>query len=460
VEPYLYLVLQCDDLRTEPTRFRLADIHRVVLGRGEAVPLLRDDPLGRVLELHLRDRYVSTSHASLLFSDDQWWLIDEGSRNGTLLNGEPVQKVALKHGDLIEVGHTFFLFQYAVASPHNKRWVVDTHQSPPPAPGLETLLPGLEDAFALLAQLARSNSSIQILGDTGTGKEVIARAMHQLSGRPGPFVAVNCGALPPTLVESELFGYRKGAFSGASENRLGWVRSADGGTLMLDEIGDLPLPAQVALLRVLQEHEVVPVGDHRPTPVDLRVCSATHRDLEAYVDGGQFRRDLFTRLQGHRLQLLPLRERLADLGLLTRVLLRRLHGPAADRLRLKPRTFRAMCRHEWPGNIRELEKVLEVALATLPIDSGNELDLPSQVGDPQPAPTREVRAAPVVSDEPLEDDDALRVRVTALLQNHRGNVAAVGRAMGKHPFQIHRWIKRWNLNLEEFRARPAARDPR
>src|SRR5437588_230906 len=171
---------------------------------------------------------------------------------------------------------------------------------------------------------ARARIPVLLLGETGTGKELIARAVHDLSGRTGPFLAVNCGALPETLVESELFGYRKGAFSGAYEDRPGLVRSSDKGTLLLDEIGSLPLPAQAALLRVLQEEEVVPVGATRPLRVNLRVVAATHEDLGVLASQELFRADLLARLSGFTLDLPPVRERREDVGLFLTSLLRKL----------------------------------------------------------------------------------------------------------------------------------------
>src|SRR5262249_27344255 len=155
-----------------------------------------------------------------------------------------------------------------------------------------------------------------IEGETGTGKEVIARAIHGLSGRPGPLVAVNCAALAPSIVQSELFGYRKGAFSGAADDRLGLIRSADRGTLLLHEIGDLAAPAQAAILRALQERRVMPVGSTGEVAVDVRFCAATHRRLQELVRSGDFREDLLARLSGFVIRVPPLRERREDLGLL------------------------------------------------------------------------------------------------------------------------------------------------
>jgi DNA-binding NtrC family response regulator len=461
LEPHLFLLLQCDNLRVPSARYRLNGLSRVHIGRGRYVER-GDETNGRHLHLRLRDNYVSSAHAELSFDGTRWTIHDTGSRNGILINGRRVERAEVTDGDLIEVGRTFLLFGQDLASSCSVRAMLDTEQSRP-VRGLETMLHGLEREFQRLTQVARSSTPIQILGDTGTGKEVIAQAVHQLSGRAGPFVAVNCGALPSSLVESELFGHRKGAFSGANENRLGWVRSADGGTLLLDEIGDLPLPAQASLLRVLQEREVVPVGDHKPSPVDLSVCSATHRDLDALVEAGQFRRDLLTRLQGHQLRLPSLAQRRADLGLLTRLLIRRLAGSGAERVTIQARAFRALCRYDWPGNIRELEKSLSVALA---LSLGESIDvehLPGRVTAEDATP-RPVASPPPVEEPPgpaidaapdagpaLDDADTVS-QLIHFLQLHRGNVAAVARAMGKHPFQIHRWVKRWDLDLKRFRT--------
>src|SRR5205814_2189915 len=194
--------------------------------------------------------------------------------------------IALADDALIEAGQTFFIFRTALPQAGN---VLEATALETPTPGLESLVPSFANELERFRTVAKSRLPVLLQGETGTGKEVIASAIHQLSGRSGPFLPVNCGALPATLVESEMFGYRKGAFSGAMEDRPGLIRSAEGGTLLLDEIGDLPLPAQATLLRVLQEEEVMPVGGTRPTKVDVRVIAATHRDLPGLVAQEKFR---------------------------------------------------------------------------------------------------------------------------------------------------------------------------
>lgn len=220
---------------------------------------------------------------------------------------------------------------------------------------------------ALLARIelvAPSEANVLIIGDTGTGKELIARHVHGLSARRnGPFVAVNCGAFSETLVESELFGHEKGAFTGAFSSKAGWFEAANEGTLFLDEIGDLPLNIQVKLLRVLQEREVVRLGARRPVPINVRLIAATNVRLEEAVKAGHFREDLFYRLRVVHLELLPLRERPGDIMPLARHFVNQYRRRLGyGEIGIHPDTEHALRQHSWPGNIRELENVIHHAL--------------------------------------------------------------------------------------------------
>jgi sigma-54-specific transcriptional regulator len=222
-------------------------------------------------------------------------------------------------------------------------------------------------SYALLQRIelvAPSEANILIIGETGTGKELIARHVHQISNRAsGPFIAVNCGALADSLVESELFGHEKGAFTGALNAKEGWFEAANGGTLFLDEIGDLPLSTQVKLLRVLQEREVVRVGSRRPIPINVRLVAATNVHLEEAVAASRFREDLYFRLSVAVLELFALRKRPGDILPLARHFLE-LYGRKLDspQVRLSPATESALLAHPWPGNIRELENVIHHAV--------------------------------------------------------------------------------------------------
>jgi sigma-54-specific transcriptional regulator len=221
-------------------------------------------------------------------------------------------------------------------------------------------------SVALLEQverIARSDATALVIGETGTGKELIARHIHKRSGRAGPFVAVNCGAFSETLVDAELFGHEAGAFTGASQARAGWFESANGGTLFLDEIGDLPLPLQVKLLRVLQERQVVRLGSRRATPIDVRLVAATNIELHHAVQAQHFRADLYYRLSVASVSLPPLRGRPGDILPLARHFLGVYAGKLKmDDARLSDDAQAALLTYAWPGNIRELENVIHYAL--------------------------------------------------------------------------------------------------
>jgi DNA-binding NtrC family response regulator len=460
-QPHLFLALECARPRVGPSaRFALAGVDEVILGRGTARAHSRvADGSVRKLVLKVPDPWMSGTHATLTKVFGRWVLEDAGSKNGTVLNGEAQRRAFLGDGDLIELGHTFFIYREGLPTPADEPLDLDAIALASCAAGLATLVPGLAQTFRRLEQVARSDLSVVLSGESGTGKEVVARALHGLSSRGGAFVAVNCGALPETLIETELFGYRKGAFSGANEDRPGLVRSADRGTLFLDEIADLPLASQAAFLRVLQEREVVPVGATRPVGVDLRLIAATHRDLDEMVEHEEFRSDLFARISGVKVTLPPLRERREDLGLLIAILLARVG--ASERASLDVQAARALFRYAWPMNIRELEKALAAAVVLageLPIETEH---LPPQVAQALTAPVAADEAAedlPADAGEDTEDDlplspDDLRRRdeLARLLREHKGNVSAIARAMGKARMQIQRWIKRYKLDAEAYR---------
>jgi len=229
--------------------------------------------------------------------------------------------------------------------------------------------PNLEDILRILPQVAQSDATVLLLGESGTGKEFFARAIHNLSPRrEGPFVAINCGALPEHLMESELFGYKAGAFTDARRDKPGRFQLAEGGTILLDEIGDLPLPLQAKILRVLQERAFEPLGGVETVATDVRVIAATNRDLERMVADGSYRQDLYYRLNVVRMTLPPLRERRGDIPLLVEYSLkrRRQSGAGKDIQGVSPEALRLLQAHSFPGNIRELENILEYACILCP----------------------------------------------------------------------------------------------
>jgi two-component system response regulator PilR (NtrC family) len=271
----------------------------------------------------------------------------------------------------------------------------------------------MQDLRSQIVRLARSMAPVAITGESGSGKELAARDIHAHSARADkPFIAVNCGAIPEALMEAEFFGYRKGAFTGANEDRDGFFQAANGGTLMLDEVADLPLQMQVKLLRAIQERRVRKVGATVEEPVDVRVISATHQNLAECVEKGRFRQDLYYRLNVIELRLPPLRERREDIGLLADVLLERL-APAGSTAVLSPQALDALRTYPFPGNVRELENVLERALAFANDGVIEVADLalkpgacpvdvpPAQAAPPAPPPaSEEIANAPAVAPSP------------------------------------------------------------
>jgi transcriptional regulator with PAS, ATPase and Fis domain len=304
---------------------------------------------------------------------------------------------------------------------------------------LVTIEPHLARRAVALGRVARSNAPVLLLGETGTGKEVLARAIHRLSGRRGTFVAVNCGALPATLVEAQLFGHVRGAFSGAAGDAPGLLRSADGGTLLFDEIGDLPGPAQAALLRVLQENEVVPLGATRPIPIDLRIVAATHRPLGELVARGEFRSDLFARLAGLTFLLPPLRERREDIGALVAAFASKMP------IRLTPEAGRAILLYDWPLNVRELHRALEVAVA---LSDGEVIDVAHL-----PPAVAACASRPIPRPEEVSGEGLLQEKLTLAFARHGGNVSAVAREFGKGRMQVQRWMRRFGIDPRSFRGR-------
>ena len=351
-------------------------------------------------------------------------------------------------------------FEY-LAKPFDVRQLVElvnsalrpTPPSTPPEPGPESMIvgshPAIVEVYKAVARVAPLRVPVLITGETGTGKELVARALHRFGRSPdGPFVPVNCGAIPDTLLESELFGYRRGAFTDARHDYRGAVLRAASGTLFLDEIGDISAAFQVKLLRFLQEHLVRPLGAEEAIEVDVRVVAATHRDLKAAIARGEFRDDLYFRLAGYEIRLPPLRQRLDDLPLLVEHFRRRLadeigvgHVPPAT-----AEVLAALASHPWPGNIRELQQVIRRCL----ID-GRTLSDPRLVqrivsevsGHPQTAPA----PLPPAGHTAASLADAERAHIVAVLAATGGNRSAAARILGIERKTLLRKIRSYGIEL-------------
>jgi len=449
--PFLFVVLQCDQPALGGARYCLSDLDLVDIGRGISRSASRvSDGDVRRLDLRLPDAAISRTQGRLVRTGDTWVFEDANSRNGSYVNDRRVTRVALSDGDFIELGNV--VLRYRAALPSSPASAADLDLDAPEPRELHTLVPPLADELDALARIARAPIPVLLLGESGTGKEVLANNIHALSGRAGPLVAVNCGALTASLLESQLFGHVRGAFTGAIRDEPGYVRRAHGGTLFLDEVGDLPLPAQAALLRVLEEGEVVPVGGTSPVKVDLRVVAATHKPIDKMAIRGELRVDLLARLSGHRHTLTPLRERLEDMGILVRDLLRRSKVPGASELGFTIEAGKWLLSQPWPLNIRELSQVLGVAAALAEEPRIERAHLIERSLATLAPPEEESVVAPEPEEERGTAPDALRGRIVALLEKHRGNVSGVARDMGKSRIQIHRWIQRFSISVDTYRA--------
>ncbi|MEE2900884.1 MAG: sigma 54-interacting transcriptional regulator [Myxococcota bacterium] len=399
----------------------------------EVVPLAPEQTLilGRDHRFATDDPWMSARHAEVFSKEGRWILRDLGSSNGTRHQGTPRSSGELSHGDLFETGGTFWRF-------HEQRLAKEIQ----PATSddvLTTLNPAFQETISRLRRVARTRVPVMLIGSTGTGKEVLARRLHELSGRAGEFIAINTAAIQTNLIASELFGVERGAHSLAHDARTGLVRQADTGSLLLDEIGDMPLEVQATILRLLQESEVVPVGSDKASKVDVRFICATHQDLDSLIETGEFRGDLFARLKGCRLRIPDLRERPEDLGLLIARFLRRF---GAEEKSFAPAAYRALMMYAWPYNVRELERAVESAIAISQTDRIEKNDLPQALLSTMNKP--EAHAADISSGE-------REAELRRLLASHRGNVSAVARASGRSRMQIHRWLKRFRINPDDYR---------
>lgn len=314
----------------------------------------------------------------------------------------------------------------------------------------------MQKLFGILPQVADSDSTVLIEGETGTGKELMARSIHDLSRRKEkPFVAVNCGALPDTLLESELFGYKAGAFTHAVKDKPGLFSQAEGGTLLLDEIGDISPAFQVRLLRVLEEKEYQPLGAVKPIKANVRIIAATHKDLSQLVSVGDFRRDLYYRIHVVRLKLPPLRERKEDIALLAEQFvarMNRLRGRAVTGL--SPEAMAVLMAHHYPGNIRELENIIEHAFILCPSGMLYPKHLPGSLI----SPASEAADANFTADLPLDDMKAAEIRVIMdALARNRFNRQAAARELGMHKSTFFRKVKRLGITLPTMDGRSPVR---
>ena len=396
-------------------------------------------------DVRLTDVTVSRYHLELQMRADGLRVRDLDSTNGTLYRGTKIGSITLAGAarlrlgkrteiDLIPGGQAVHLEEYRDAC----------------FGGVVGAAPAMRELFALLSRVASCEATILLEGETGTGKEAIAEAVHEISSRAaGPFVVVDCGAIPHELIGSELFGHIRGAYTGATNDKAGLIESANGGTLFLDEIGELALDLQPQLLRVLDKREVRRVGETRATEVDIRVIAATNRDLAAMVKAGRFREDLYYRLAVVKAVIPPLRDRPEDISLLAQHFARAM---GREGFELSPELADDLCRHSWPGNVRELRNLVERAMSLGTTSLQPELQPhAASISGPRRAPTGE--PDPVL-DLPFKEAKAQLVEsferdyLTHILDRHNGNISRAAAEAGIDRNYIHRLIKKYGLTVE------------
>lgn len=412
----LVRVLSYDDLLLPRARMVRLDgrVRPLLLGRGEDDGLTFDDP------------WMSGRHATIVKKGGSDVLVDEGSRNKTFVNGRSIREHRLADGDLIEIGHTLLVY----------RTFDERLLSALPDDGVAfgptvTRSPDLALVARDLARLAPSAEPVLILGDTGSGKEIAAAMIHEMSGRTGPMVAIDCGAIPDSLFEATLFGHERGAFTSAADARKGEIERAAGGTMFLDEIGNLSEASQAKLLRVIETNVVTPVGGS-PRSVDVRWIAATNRDVASDAD---FRDDLLRRIASYVANIPSLSSRREDLGELTAFILSEAGVESAS---MAVSAGRAFYSGGFAGNIRQLKTALRTAALLAQGEPIDQTHLPSLESET----------------EVVESGETTAADIEAALQATRGNVVQAAKRLETHPRQLYRWIKQYDLSLDEFRGDP------
>ena len=393
---------------------------------------LGDDPVvvGKSVTaaMRLRDPHVSHEHVQVELTLDGIVIEDLGSSNGTKVNGLPIRRVTVTEEVVVTLGTT------------DVRICIGSDEGTPTLEfgGVSTRSSAMKPVFALVQKLASAEINVLFYGETGTGKDVLASALHRQSSRAaGPLAVFDCGAVSPTLIESDLFGHQKGAFTGATDDRAGVFENAHCGTVFLDEIGELPIELQPRLLRVLEQRQVQRVGSGEVKPVDVRVIAATNRNLEQEVEAGRFRQDLYFRLSAAVVEIPPLRRRIEDLGDLVDQFLSEL----GLQLVVGSDTLEALRAYDWPGNIRELRNVVSSAAAVV---DGSTLE-PRHLMFFKPA---HKKRASTLDKLPLGGRTLEAIEKAAIKQSIRkaeGNKAQAARTLGIAPSTLYQKIRKYGI---------------
>jgi transcriptional regulator of acetoin/glycerol metabolism len=429
------LIVGSSEVNALPSNERVIAFERsLVLGRK---PATNAEP--GTSTFVLRDRMVSGRHAAISRAGDTFELTDLGSTNGTVVDGVVAHPTAKLHdGSLVFIGGHAAVFRLISL---NELGAIATELERPLGP-VPTINPMLAVLCGKLRKLAEAGEEILLTGETGVGKEIYAHAIHRASGRTGKFVAINCAAIPRELVESELFGYVRGAHSQAAATKPGIIEDAEGGTLFLDEVGEMAPELQTKLLRFVQDRVLAPVGGVRPRRIDTRIIAATSRTTAPGKSTNVgLRADLAARLGAEPIRIPPLRERVEDVGVLIAHLMGERH------LAFELAAFHSLCLHPWPGNVRELGKVVMSAEA---LARGGERitteHLPAVIAA---APGR-VRSSP---GRRASRPPPKAVELEELMRRFKGNMLRVARELDRKPALVYRWAKKFRLNADDFRPK-------
>lgn len=432
--PFLFLVFEAHRLGAGGARYCLEDVDEIIIARGGKRAGRRATVNGkRRLTVTVPTSLLSREHARLLQTEDGWVVDDLDSTNGVFVNGSQIRNATLAPGDILEAGRVYFMLESHESAAASD---FDFEREAQLAIGLVSVIPPYAERLARLREVAAQDIAITLVGETGTGKEVLAKAIHVTSGRRGPYIGINCGAIPRTLIQSELFGHVKGAFSDAAADHSGRIRDAHEGTLLLDEVLAAPMEVQIALLRAIQEREVTPVGGKRSHRVDVRFVAAAQRRLADAVADKELRDDLRARLEGFVFELPPLRDRTEDLGTLIANIFRGVDLARGDNPRLSRGAALKLLRHKWPLNIRELALAMTLAWGLAKPRDGEMTD----EDFPGVNPSEEAPAA-----------ERLRRDLLAHLQATRGNVKETARRIGHPRPVVHRWLKKFGIDADKYR---------
>ncbi len=444
------MVQATERIQTSGTLLRLDPTSGTLKQRKFKVSVINGPDIGKTLELSgsttvgshpgatfsLTDTTVSRYHVELVARPDGVRVKDLESTNGTYLSSTRISEVIVEDQAVVLIGKTSLRIS-----------MIEEDLGKPAEQGsfgrVIGASPAMRSLFGILERVAPTDSTILLLGETGTGKEVLAEALHQKSKRANkPFVVVDCGAVAPSLIESELFGHVRGAFTGAVSDRNGAFLEADGGTIFLDELGELPLDLQPKLLRVLEGGSVRRVGEDKPRRVDVRVIAATHRDLDKEIEAGRFRQDLYYRLAVVLISVPPLRDRLDDIPLLTSHFVQTMGRGDFDVGRGLMARFAA---YHWPGNVRELRNLIERALAGADVDP-----LPNET-----VSARSLQSHDGITDLPFKEakerlvESFTKEYLVALLDKCGGNISQMAREAGIARNYVHRLVSKYGLKATD-----------